>query len=68
VAGRNPFAAPVVLDGRVIGGWRRVLGEETVSITLDLPGRLARADARLVEEAARRYGDFLGLDAMARVR
>ena len=24
-AGRGPYAAPVVLDGRVVGGWRRGL-------------------------------------------
>ena len=61
-AGRDPFAAPVVLDGRVVGGWRRTLDKDTVSIRLDLPRRLSRADARLVDDAARRYGAFLGLD------
>jgi hypothetical protein len=58
-AGRDPFAAPVVLDGRVVGGWRRTAGSGT--ITLDLPRRLSATDSRLVDEAARRYGDFLGL-------
>jgi hypothetical protein len=60
IAGRDPFAAPVVLDGRVVGGWKRTLDRDTVSIALDLPGRLSRVDARLVEDAARRYGEFLG--------
>ena len=59
-AGRDPFAAPVVLDGRVVGGWRRTAGSGT--ITLDLPRRLSATDSRLVDEAARRYGDFLGLE------
>jgi hypothetical protein len=58
-AGRDPYAAPVVLDGRVIGGWRRASTGDRAAITFDLPRRLASADARLVEEAARRYGDFL---------
>jgi len=62
ITGRDPFAAPVVLDGRVVGGWKRTLDGDTVSIVLHLPGPLSRADARLVEDAARRYGDFLGLD------
>ena len=58
------FAAPVVLDGRVVGGWKRTMDEDAVSIALDLPVRLSRADMRLVEDAARRYGDFLGLEVM----
>ena len=61
-AGRDPFAAPVVVDGRVVGRWKRTLDQGTVSIVLDLPRRLSRADARLVDDAARRYGAFLGLD------
>jgi hypothetical protein len=61
-AGRDPFAAPVVLDGRVIGGWRRTSDTDGDSITLDLAARPSRADAQLVEQAARRYGAFLGLD------
>jgi hypothetical protein len=68
IAGRDPFAAPVVLEGRVVGGWKRTMGEDTVSILLDMPGRLSRADERLVEEAAGRYGAFLGLEvAVSRV-
>ena len=64
-AGRDPFAAPVLLGGRVIGGWRHRAGSAT--ITFDLPRRLSASDARLVGHAARRYGDFLGLDlAIAR--
>jgi Winged helix DNA-binding domain len=63
-AGRGPYAAPVVLDGRVIGGWRRASPSDRVAISFHLLRRLGSADARLVEEAARRYGDFLGESAM----
>jgi Winged helix DNA-binding domain len=59
-AGRGPYAAPVVLDGRVVGGWRPAPSRDGVAITFDLPRRLDNVDAGLVEEAARRYGDFLG--------
>ncbi len=65
-AGRGPYAAPVVLDGRVVGGWRRGLTGGRVAITFDLPRRLGSADARLVDEAARRYGHFLGADVVMR--
>ena len=59
-AGRGPYAAPIVLDGRVVGGWRRSAAGGRVTITVDIPERLAAADARLVREAVQRYGDFLG--------
>lgn len=58
---RDPFTAPVVLDGRVVGGWRRSLDQRTAAITLELRTRLGRADARLVRDAARRYAEFLAL-------
>ena len=61
-AGRDPYAAPVVLGGRVIGGWRRTASSQAASVTLELPKRVRGTDALLVEEAARRYGAFLGLD------
>jgi Winged helix DNA-binding domain len=65
-AGPDSYAAPVVLDGRVVGRWRRGLKGDRVAITLDLPRHLASADARLVEEAAGRYGNFLGADVVMR--
>jgi hypothetical protein len=60
--GRDPFAALVVLDGRVVGTWRRTADTRRVSVTFDLRERLGRAGARLVEDAARRYAAFLGLE------
>jgi Winged helix DNA-binding domain len=61
IATRDPFVAPIVLDGRVVGGWKRTVGKDAVSITLDLLERLSRVDARLVDDAAQRYAAFLGL-------
>ena len=60
VAARNAFIAPVVVGGRVVGGWKRTLKKGTVVVTLDLPRKLSRADARLVEDAVRRHHAFLG--------
>jgi len=68
MARRDAFLAPVVLGGRVVGGWRRTIHEEAVAVALELPVRLCRADARLIEDAARRYGDFLGLEAVIESR
>jgi hypothetical protein len=65
-AGRGPYAAPVVLDGRVVGGWRPASRSGHVAISFDLPRPLSNADTGMVEEAARRYGDFLGVDVVMR--
>ena len=65
-AGRDPYAAPVLLDGRVVGGWRPSSQRHRVTITFDLPRRLPSADTGLVEGAVRRYGDFLGVDVVMR--
>jgi hypothetical protein len=62
IATQDPYAAPVVLDGRVIGGWKRTIGKGGVSITVDLSRSLTQAEKRLVDEAACRYGAYLGLD------
>jgi hypothetical protein len=65
-AGRDPYAAPVVLDGRVVGGWRPASEGDHVAITFDLPRRLPSTDTRLLEEGASRYGDFRGVDVVMR--
>jgi Winged helix DNA-binding domain len=62
IAGREPFSAAIVVDGRVVGGWKRTLTERQVTVALDLPVPLKRNDAGLVAAAARRFGTFLGLD------
>ena len=53
------------MAGSSAGGDEASKGDR-VAITFDLPRRLGSADARLVEEAAGRYGDFLGADVVMR--
>jgi hypothetical protein len=53
--------APVVmLDGRVVGGWRRTLGKDAVVVTTDLAVRLDRRQRAALVQAVARYGRFLG--------
>jgi hypothetical protein len=61
IAARDPFSAAIVLDGRVVGGWKRTVTKGKVAVAVDLPVPLSRADSRLVASAARRLGAFLGL-------
>lgn len=51
----------VVLDGQVVGAWRRTIGKSSVDIEFDLFRELSGADRQALSAAARKYGDFLGL-------
>lgn len=58
------YGAAIIIDGRMVGTWRRVLKTKTITYTFDFfePVIGARYDA--VRDAARRYADFLGLEAV----
>lgn len=61
VAMGNLLNHVVLLDGRVAGAWRRVVGREAVTAEL-LPGWTPRPkQQRAVEAAAQRYARFLGM-------
>ena len=53
----------VVLDGRLIGGWRRSLGKQHVEIEATLAVKLATKERAALEREAQRYADSLGLSA-----
>jgi hypothetical protein len=54
----------IVLDGAVIGTWRRSLGRRAVEIELRLFEPRSRLDPA-IRAAAARYAAFLGLEAGA---
>ncbi len=53
----------IVLDGRVIGTWKRVLKKDSVTITPTLFTSLNETEKRAFVEAANQYAAFLGLRA-----
>jgi hypothetical protein len=53
----------VLVDGRVVGTWKRVLRRDHVTIETALSRKLARAEAAALSEAVGTYGAFLGLEA-----
>jgi Winged helix DNA-binding domain len=61
VAG-NPFSAPVVVDGQVVGAWKQALGKGAMVIRIRPFTSIAKRDAVAIEGAVRSYGDFLGRD------
>lgn len=57
----------VVVGGRVVGIWRRVLQRKVVEIQLRMFQKPTRAEQQAIGAAAQRYGAFLGLEASIRV-
>lgn len=60
-AGRDPFSAPIVVDGRVVGGWRKSGRGDEVLFTLTPFVPMNREETSAVASAARAYAKFLGL-------
>ncbi len=57
------FNPAIVIDGRVVGTWKRTLKKDGVSIVLDPFEPLGKTKLSAVRAAAKRYGAFLGLTA-----
>jgi hypothetical protein len=57
------LAPVVVVDGQVVGTWKRVLDRDSVRITTSLSRKLTTAEAASLLDAARSYGEYLGLEA-----
>jgi hypothetical protein len=55
----NALTAVVVVDGQIVGTWRRTLEKDTVALTIDYGSSLTRAQLRAVADAGQRYGAFL---------
>lgn len=51
----------IILDGQVVGGWKRTLKKDLVLVEASLIPRLTRNGERAVRQAAEKFGDFLGL-------
>jgi hypothetical protein len=62
-AGHGIFRAPILIDGRIVGSWTRVLKKNRVEIALAPLIRLNREHLAAIHDAAERYGDFVGLPA-----
>ena len=60
----NALSYIVVLDGQIVGTWKRILTRDAVVIQLDLLYKLTADDHQAIAAAARRYGEFLELPAI----
>ena len=53
----------VLLDGRVIGTWKRALDKQCVTVKTALSRKLSAAESAALLATVKSYGEFLGLDA-----
>ena len=63
IKGDDPslFAHIIILDGQIVGGWKRTLKKDVVLVEVNPITKLTKAERRAIAEAAERYGQFLGL-------
>jgi hypothetical protein len=59
---RDAFAAPIVMDGQVVGGWRRTTRDGTMTVALTPMAPFDRRAMAAVESAAHAYATFFGLE------
>jgi hypothetical protein len=59
--GRIYYGHAILLDGRIVGAWKRTLRKGGVLLTFQPLAPFSEAEQRAVATAARRYGAFLGL-------
>ena len=64
--GNGMFLATIVIDGQVVGTWKRVIRSKTVTIIpAFFPGHTVPAThTHLLAAAATRYGSFIGREAL----
>jgi hypothetical protein len=61
---RDPFIAAIVVDGRVVGGWRRSQERNGMRIRITPFAPLDAAPRRAIGGSLRAYADFLGLNVV----
>lgn len=60
----NALSYLVLINGQIVGTWKRTLKKHEVVITLDIFVRLTEAEQHAIALAAQQYGKFLGLEAV----
>lgn len=55
------FNASLVIDGRIIGTWKRSLDPAGIMIELSPFRTLLKKELKALDNVARRYGDFMGM-------
>jgi hypothetical protein len=59
----NALQNVIVIDGRVVGTWRRTLGRETLGVELNLFRALSEVEQAAMAVAQRQVAEFYGLES-----
>ncbi len=59
---RDPLSAPIVVNGQVVGGWRRILKGDKVVVKATPFAPLSKRQFSAIADAAGAYSTFLGVD------
>jgi hypothetical protein len=51
----------VILDGQVVGGWRRTLNKDSVTVEITPIAKLTKTEERAIYAESERFGKFLKL-------
>jgi hypothetical protein len=57
----NDLAYIILIDGQIVGTWKRVIGKKSVVVTTNRFRPLTETEEQALAAAAQRYGDFLQL-------
>ncbi|WP_162315048.1 winged helix DNA-binding domain-containing protein [Pseudoxanthomonas yeongjuensis] len=60
------FNAGLVIDGRIVGTWKRSLGPTGIVIELSPFRALLKKELKALDSVARRHGDFMGMPVRLR--
>jgi Winged helix DNA-binding domain len=63
----SPYDGALVISGRVVGSWKRTLQKETVLVAVTPFAPLTDSEREAVHAAARRYGEFAGLQVVCTI-
>jgi DNA glycosylase AlkZ-like len=61
-ASRDPVSAPIVVNGQVVGGWKRIQKSDAIGIALTPFAPLHKRHVAAITDAARAYTRFVGAD------
>jgi len=61
------FNASLVIDGRIVGTWKRNIDKTGLTVELSPFRALLKKEQKSLDKTARRYGDFIGLPVQMKV-
>lgn len=64
ISGNGIFSPSIVINGQIVGIWKRELKKEKVTITPNFFANLSKTETKELASAATRYGNFLSASAV----